>query len=143
MNVFFDVDLTIIDGDGTLRPGVVECFDGLRRAGHHIFLWSGLGTRWEVVSEHALQRWVEDCFIKPLYAHHRMLEPLGISRAPDFVVDDHREPVEIFGGCLVEPYRRPDPEDREMWRVLRAVTLQESRYGAGTIVATRDRARVP
>ena len=121
MNVFFDVDLTLIDGDGELRPGVVECFTELRRAGHRIFVWSGLGTRWEVVRQHRLEAWVEDCFIKPLYAHERMLEPLGISMAPEFVVDDYPHLVEIFGGMVVDPYRRVDPSDREMWRVLSAI----------------------
>jgi hypothetical protein len=121
LNVFFDVDFTLIDADGALRPGVTECFTELRRAGHRIFLWSGLGARWEVVRQHALEPWVEDCFIKPLYAHRRMLDPLGISMAPEFVVDDHPDLVQIFGGCVVGPYRRVDPDDREMWRVTSAV----------------------
>jgi hypothetical protein len=131
VNVFFDVDWTLIDGDGALRPGVVECFTELRRAGHHIYVWSGLGTRWEVVREHRLGPWVADCFIKPLYAHERMLEPLGITMRPEFVVDDYPHLVEIFGGLVVNPYRRADPGDREMWRVLRAITSSSSSSSAG------------
>jgi hypothetical protein len=49
-----------------------------------------------------------------------MLDPLGIMN-PDFVVDDHPHLVDIFGGCVVGPYRRVDPGDREMWRVVSAV----------------------
>jgi len=134
MNVFFDVDFTIIDADGALRPGVAECFAALRGGGHRIYLWSGLGPRWEVVSEHRLEAWVDDCFIKPLYHHRRMLDPLGISMEPHFVVDDHPHLVDIFGGCVVGPYRCVDAGDREMWRVLDAVSASETagaKAGAG------------
>jgi hypothetical protein len=121
VNVFFDVDFTLIDSDGRLRPGVGECFATLRGEGHRIFLWSGLGPRWEVVRQHGLETWVEDCFVKPLYHHRRMLEPLGISIEPHFVVDDHPHLVDVFGGCVVGTYMRADPADREMWRVQEAV----------------------
>ena len=107
MNVFFDVDHTIIDADDGLRPGVRELFARLRADGHRVYLWSGLGARWEVVERHELAELVSGCFPKPLYAYERMLAPLGIDVRPDFAVDDHPHLVHAFGGCVVAPYRGP------------------------------------
>ncbi|REJ76478.1 MAG: hypothetical protein DWQ36_11695 [Acidobacteria bacterium] len=121
MNLFFDVDHTIVDGDDALRPGVREAFTSLRAAGHTIYLWSGLGPRWEIVRRHALEDLVQGCFDKPLYRHREMLTPLGIPVRPDFVVDDHRDPVDLFGGIVVSAYRQPSATDREMHRVVEAV----------------------
>jgi hypothetical protein len=117
MNIFFDVDHTIIDNDDRLRPGVRELFVRLRAGGHRIFLWSGIGVRSEVVARHALDALVDDCFVKPLYAHERMLEPLGIHVWPEYVVDDHPHLVHIFGGCVVQRYLNADERDTEMERV--------------------------
>lgn len=117
MNIFFDVDHTIINSDNRLRPGVRELFERLRAAGHSVYLWSGIGRRWEIVQAYALGDLVVDCFEKPLYQYERMLAPLGINVRPDFVVDDHPHLVHAFGGCVVAPYRRDDPADREMERV--------------------------
>lgn len=121
LNLFFDVDHTLVDGDDDLRPGVCEAFDALHASGHTIYLWSGLGPRWEIVERHGLQRWVNGCFDKPLYRHREMLAPLGIPVQPDFVVDDHADPVELFGGVVVRAYRASDPNDREMARVVEAI----------------------
>ena len=118
MNVFFDVDYTLIDGDGGLRPGVREAFTELKELGHDIYLWSGLGPRWETVEEGELADLVSDCFDKPLYRHRAMLRPLGIEVSPDYVVDDHPHLVDVFGGCVVTAYRSFDPEDRELDRVV-------------------------
>jgi hypothetical protein len=119
--LFFDVDHTLVDGDDALRPGVLEAFEQLRRNGHTIFLWSGLGPRWEIVERHALAGHVAGCYDKPLYRHREMLGPLGIPVEPDFVVDDHQDPVDLFGGVVVSAYRRHDPRDQEMQRVVKAV----------------------
>jgi hypothetical protein len=127
VNIYFDVDYTLIDGDGDLRPGVREAFELLAGDGHLLFLWSGLGPRWDTVERHDLGRWVQDCFDKPLYRHREMLQPLGISAAPDYVVDDHPHLPHVFGGCVVMPYRDPDPADQEMKRVVREVGLFRGR----------------
>ena len=121
MNLFFDVDYTLIDADGAMRPGVQWGFEQLSAEGHRIHLWSGLGPRWEVVADGRLEPWVVACFFKPLYDHREMLAPLGIEAPPDFVVDDHPHLVHVFGGLVVTPYRRPDPGDTEMQRVVEAV----------------------
>ncbi len=74
MNIFFDVDNTIITWDVKLRPGVHEVFTRLREDGHTIYLWSGMGPRWEVVKRFDLHEHVADCFWKPLHNHHARME---------------------------------------------------------------------
>lgn len=126
MNIYFDVDFTLIDADDGLRPGAREALAALDGDGHRLFLWSGLGPRWEIVERHRLGEWIEDCFDKPLYRHREMLAPMGITAEPDFAVDDHPHLPHIFGGCVVSAYRRPDPRDREMARVVAEVTARAS-----------------
>jgi hypothetical protein len=117
MNIFFDVDHTIIDSDNRLRPGVRELFARLCADGHAVYLWSGIGARTEVVEANGLGDLVAGCYDKPLYQYERMLGPLGIPVRPDFVVDDHPHLVHAFGGCVVSRYLREDPDDVEMERV--------------------------
>lgn len=117
MHIFFDVDHTIIDSDGALRPGVRELFTRLVADGHQVYLWSGIGVRTEVIEEHDLHHLISGCYEKPLYQHEAMLVPLGIPVRPDFAVDDHPHLVATFGGCVVRRYLRADPADREMERV--------------------------
>lgn len=117
MNIFFDVDDTLITWDVKLRPGVAQLFARLRADGHGLYLWSGYGPRWEVVRRFELREHVLDCFYKPLFDHHERLAELGVPFAPDYVVDDHPDIVRAFGGTLVEPAGKPFFEDREMERV--------------------------
>lgn len=117
MNIFFDVDHTIIDSDNRLRPGVRELFERLQMDGHIVYLWSGIGVRTEIVEAYELGALVAACYDKPLYQYERMLAPLGIPVRPDFVVDDHPHLVHAFGGCVVSRYLAADPADREMERV--------------------------
>jgi hypothetical protein len=118
VNVFFDVDHTIIDADHRLRPGVREAFERLRADGHDVYLWSGIGARWEIVRTHGLEQTVRGCFEKPLYQPERMLDPLGITIHPDYVVDDHPHLVAVFGGTVVSRYSAESEGDQEMARVL-------------------------
>ena len=117
MNIFFDVDDTLITWDVKLRPDVAEVFDQIRRDGHDLYLWSGYGPRWEVVRRFDLHAHVINCFWKPLHDHHGRLDELGVPFVPDYVVDDHPEIVNAFGGTLVFPAGKPFVEDREMRRV--------------------------
>jgi hypothetical protein len=121
VNIFFDVDHTIVDSDHRLRPGVRELFEDLSADGHAIFLWSGIGARWEVVRAHGLESLVRGCFAKPLYQYERMLDALGITVHPDFVVDDHPHLVAAFGGCVVSPFTGAGAPDGEMTRVLEEI----------------------
>ena len=115
LNVFFDVDGTIICSlDDSLRPLVRETFDRIRHDGHLIYVWSGLGLRWREIDMHGLRQHVTNCYVKPLSNHRRSLPLLGISVEPHFVVDDHKEVVDAFGGYTVRAYSGYDPSDREM-----------------------------
>ncbi|HET6318626.1 MAG TPA: hypothetical protein VFG86_19395, partial [Chloroflexota bacterium] len=71
MNIFFDVDETILGYDGSLRPLVHQTFEILVAEGHRIYIWSGVRTadtvRAEVVQRHALETYVTDCFQKPRF----------------------------------------------------------------------------
>ena len=116
MNIFFDVDDTLITWDVKLRPDVVEVFEQIRRDGHELYLWSGYGPRWEVVRRFDLRAHVINCFWKPLHDHHERLDELGVPFVPDYVVDDHPDIVNAFGGTLVFPAGKPFVEDREMRR---------------------------
>jgi hypothetical protein len=117
VNIFFDVDYTLITWDVKLRPGVREVFDRLRSDGHTIYLWSGVGPRWEVVRRFELHDHVADCFWKPLYNHHARMAELGVTVTPDYVIDDHQEIVDVFVGTRIAEPRMPLDGDTEMWRV--------------------------
>ncbi len=117
MNIFFDVDHTIISWDVKLRPGVKEVFQKLRDEGHILYLWSGMGPRWEVVKRFDLHEHIVDCFWKPLYDHTSRLEELGVTLSPDYVIDDHAEVVEAFVGTVIKSPCMPIEWDTEMWRV--------------------------
>jgi hypothetical protein len=121
MNIFFDVDQTIIATSNELRPGVKELFAELTRCGHTLYLWSGIGVRWEVVERHGLGEWVSGCFEKPMSRFDELLAPLGIPVRPDFVVDDHEGPVRHFGGVVVKRFLIYNPDDRDLERVRAAI----------------------
>ena len=122
MKIFFDCDETIITWDVRLRPGVKEVIGSLRDSGHEIYLWSGNGPRWEIVRRFDLHDFFLDCYWKPLYRHHERLEELGIPFTPDFVIDDHQEVVDAFGGVRIEPPADELSKDRELWRVYDVIT---------------------
>ena len=131
MNIFFDVDDTLITWDVRLRPYVHEVLTKLREDGHTIYLWSGYGPRWEVVRRFELHDYIEDCFWKPLHNHHRRLEELGVPFVPDFVIDDHQDIVDVFPGVLIEAASAPYASEREMWRVYEAITDFVGRFANG------------
>ncbi len=122
LNIFFDVDDTIITWDVKLRPGVHEVFQKIRDDGHNLYLWSGNGRRWEIVKRFDLHDHIIDCFWKPLYRHHERFEELEINVKPDFVIDDHPEIIAAFPGVLIRPPSHPLEKDAEMWRVYDVIT---------------------
>lgn len=121
MNLFFDVDFTLITWDYRLRPHVRAVFQRLKDDGHAVYIWSGMGERWEVIEEFGLGELIAGCFSKPLYDHVARLPELGVTVHPDFVIDDHAEPVEAFGGVVIRPPHTPLDEDREMLRIYEAI----------------------
>jgi hypothetical protein len=96
---------------------VHEVFARLREDGHTIYLWSGMGPRWEVVKRFDLHEHVTDCFWKPLHNHHERMVELGVTVQPDYVIDDHVEIIHAFTGSLVPEPMLPLDRDRVMWRV--------------------------
>ena len=122
MNIFFDVDQTILGMDNSLRPGVRETMSGLKKMGHNVYIWSGMGIRRETVRRHGLECYVSGLYQKPLYDYVERLEELGLAFAPDFVVDDDPQVVSAFGGLWVPPYYKQGDDNGAMKRVLAAAT---------------------
>ena len=111
MNVFFDVDFTLIAVDGTLRPHVKEVFSKIKEAGHKIYIWSGAGIRWEVVKQHELTDLIETCYLKPLSDYRQKAIEFGVDVVPDYCIDDHSEVVRAFGGFVIGTYYTRDVHD--------------------------------
>ena len=119
LNLFFDVDYTILGLDDTLRPGTKEVFQRLKEDGHDIYIWSGNGIRWREVRMHNLEPFVTDCFEKPLSNFEAQMQASGIPVRPDLVVDDYPEIANALGGIWIRPYlyKRVSDGDQEMERV--------------------------
>ena len=124
MNIFFDVDETILGYDGSLRPLVKQTFESLVADGHQLFVWSGVRTseivRTEVVERHGLQAYVTGCYQKPLFDYRDQWQRTDGKVQVDFCVDDYPDIVEAFGGILIKPYYREMP-DSELQRVYAAI----------------------
>ena len=111
MEIFFDVDYTILGLDGSLRPWTREVFEALLGDGHRVHIWSGGGIRSADIARHDLDHLVEACYRKPLANHEAALVELGVPLVPDFVVDDSAEIPAVFGGVLVAAYTAGTPSD--------------------------------
>ena len=106
MNVFFDVDFTILGADGhSLRPLTREVFARLRNDGHAVYVWSGEGERWAVVRRHELGDLVDGVYGKPLHHYRARLAEFNVPVVPDFVVDDYLDIVRCFGGICIPEYQ--------------------------------------
>lgn len=116
LNVFFDVDNTLVMWNGRLRNHAHDVFAALIDAGHTIYVWSGVGIRRWDMKRHGLDDFVTDYFVKPLEKHHEKLEALGVPMIPDFVIDDHKGVVDAFGGYHIPDMAQPD--DDHLIRVL-------------------------
>ena len=121
MKIFFDVDYTILGLDDTLRPGTIETLQKLKDDGNEIYIWSGMGERWEVVEKHQLTPLISGVYEKPTHHFHERLEELGVPFEPDFVIDDYPEVVAAFGGVWVPPYFFKRSFDTEMDRIYQIV----------------------
>lgn len=145
MNIFFDIDYTILEIDnGTLRPGVKRTFEQLRADGHTLFIWSGVGARTEEVKALGLYELVSGVFAKPWEKYEQtvddMLSSGEIPVRPDLVVDDTAALVRALGGIVVSQYGSLSPaSDREMDRVYRIVHELTSQ---GATIDPAYRARV-
>lgn len=116
--VFFDVDDTLMAWDHRPRPFARDVVIETAAMGFDVYLWSGVGVRWEVVDVFGLRKHVVDCCLKPLSRHRERLASLAVPCVPDHVVDDDDEIVRVFGGTHVPAPLEPLDEDRELLRVL-------------------------
>ncbi len=121
MKIFFDVDYTILGLDDSLRPGTKETLEKLISDNHEVYIWSGMGERWEVVEKHELGPLVSGVYEKPTHHFHERLEELKVPFEPEFVIDDYPEVVAAFGGVWVPPYFFKRNFDEEMDRVYQIV----------------------
>jgi hypothetical protein len=117
LNIFFDVDYTILAVDSSLRPGTRESFQRLVSDGHQVYVWSGVGIRTSELQKHDLLGLVAGVYQKPIQDFVAGLEQFGVPCRPDLVIDDYPEIVDTFGGVLVRPYYFRSAEDDEMDRV--------------------------
>ena len=122
LNIFFDVDYTLLSMDGSLRPGTREVFQRLIDDGHRLYIWSGVGMRTADVQRHELEEFVSGIFQKPLENFEEGLETFGVTVRPDFVIDDYPEIVGAFGGVVARPYYFKAFEDNEMERIYKIVS---------------------
>ena len=121
MKIFFDVDYTILGLDDSLRPGTKENLEKLISDNHEVYIWSGMGERWEVVEKYELGPLVSGVYEKPTHHFHERLEELKVPFEPEFVIDDYPEVVAAFGGVWVPPYFFKRNFDEEMDRVYKIV----------------------
>lgn len=117
-SVFFDVDDTLMTWDHRLRPHARDVIGEVSAMGLDVYIWSGVGVRWEVVHVHGLKPFVANCYEKPLSRHRERLKELRIPIVPDHVVDDDEEIVSVFGGTHVPAPLEPLDDDSELLRVL-------------------------
>lgn len=139
LNVFFDVDYTLVMWDGRLRNHARDVFVRLTEAGHSIYIWSGVGIRRWDMRRHGLDEFVTDYYVKPLWAYRERLKEFNVPVVPDFVIDDHKSVVDDFVG-----YHIPDTaekDDRELLEVLErieALAREPAPEGAGEPAKVSD-----
>lgn len=121
MNIFFDIDYTIMGADGSLRHNTEATFRKLLDDGHSLFIWSGVGVRTADVKRFGLLGYVSGVFQKPLEDYEAALPGLGVSPRPDFVIDDHPEIVRFFGGFICRPYYFRSRKDTEMDEIYQTI----------------------
>ena len=133
MNIFFDMDYTLLGIDGSLRPGTHEIMQQLKEDGHTLYLWSGAGTRRLEVQKYRLEAFITDCFYKPIdnIAEALHLEKLPVN--PDLVIDDHPGVPAAIGGIWIRPYLFDDENDNELKRIYQLIT-----HLSRTRLSTRD-----
>jgi hypothetical protein len=91
VNVFVDVDLTLVNQQGVLLPNAVEAMHTLHRAGCHLFLWSTGGADYcRLVAERAQIASLFEAFLPK----------------PDIYIDDM--PSTIFNGLLFDVQQEGD-----------------------------------
>ena len=127
MNIFFDVDYTLIGGmDRAPRPLVKEVLERLKGDGHDIYIWSGVGLRWKEVNQLEIAHVVRDCFVKPMSNYYQAMKAMNLPAEPEIVVDDFPVVASAFGGISIPAYNFENPDDRVMERVYEVISEYSS-----------------
>ena len=119
VNIFIDIDHTMIGEDNSLRPGVLPMLTELTSAGHHLYAWSGDGMRTRTIWEHGLAPSFGAVFRKPTSRYREAVSKFDVS--VDFVVDDYSQIVRVLGGVCVSPYVGSDDKGNESGDLVAAV----------------------
>ena len=82
VNIFVDVDLTLVDGNGNILAGAGEALTKLKEKGCHLFLWSTNGA------DYARK-------IAELHGVKTLFE--GFAAKPDIIIDD-------MPGTVLKPF---------------------------------------
>lgn len=114
MNIFFDVQGTLLTDEDDLRPHAREVFVRLAEMGHSVYIWSTAGEGYAAHAAWVLgvEDVVRGCFGKSWVPEHIQV---------DYAVDDSPWWVEKHGGYLIEAYDG-DLWDQELLGVLEALT---------------------
>jgi hypothetical protein len=112
MNVFFDVQGTLLTMEEAPRPCAREAFLRLKEQGHDLYLWSSGGAGYAATAADLLgvADLVEGCLDK------RQEPEVPVA----FAVDDDAGVVEAHGGHRIKPFDG-DPWDEELLRAAEAV----------------------
>ena len=112
MNVFFDVQGTLMTMEEVPRPRAREAFLMIKEAGHDIYLWSSGGAGYAAGAADLLG--VAD--LVGGYLDKRQEPDIPV----DFAVDDDASVVEAHGGYRITPFDG-DPADEELMRAVDAL----------------------
>jgi hypothetical protein len=132
LNIFFDVDETLILGNGELRNHAREALEAIHAMGHRIYVWSGVGIRRWDMKRHGLHDLVSGYFVKPLHGYRARLDVFNVEPTPDFVVDDIKAVVDPFGGYHIRTDVTAE-DDHELLNVVQQLRAQASRAEAAHV----------
>lgn len=136
LNVFFDVDHTLVMWDGRLRPHAEEVFQAITEAGHTIYVWSGVGIRHYDMKKHGLDSYVTGYFVKPLHDYRERLPLYKVNIMPDFVIDDYPQVIEAFRGYHISDIlKKDDAELLEVWRLIQLMADEEEAEATVEVIA--------
>ena len=104
LNVCIDVDLTLIDEEGELLPGVLEALEKLRKAPCELTLWSAAGAE----------------YAKAVAARHKVeFFFQGFAGKPDIAIDDDPSSLKLRKLIVKKP--------GDHWSELHQQTIQALR----------------
>ncbi len=102
LNIFVDVDLTLIDANGKLQPGAREALEALKNSGCHLFLWSTGGSEYcrKVAALYHLTDLFESFSAKP----DVIIDDMPATCSTSLVYDVQREPWEAVAKRIIEKH---------------------------------------